>query len=62
MELLRVLPVRCSRKWRLCSTVAAGHSFTSPSRSLPAAFSSSFGGLPEPFFGARESLRRAFLA
>jgi hypothetical protein len=30
--------------------------------SLPAAFSSSFGGLPEPFFGARESLRRAFLA
>lgn len=61
MELLRLLPIRCSRKRRLCSTVAAGRSFISSSKSL-LEFSSSFGGLPEPFFGAREAPCRAFLA
>ena len=37
--------MRCSRKRRLCSMVAAGRSLMSSSRSLPAAFSSSFGGV-----------------
>jgi hypothetical protein len=58
--------VRCSRKRRLCSTVvAAGRSsFRSSSRSLPPAFSSSFGGLPRsPSSAARgsPSLCRALL-
>ncbi len=54
MELLRDLPVICSKKRRLSDKVIAGRSFTSASSSF-FVDSSVFGGLPPPFLGSSDS-------
>ncbi len=52
VETLRILPVACSKKPRLCKTVAAGGVCTSSSSSF-SMVGSVLGGLPPPFLGSQ---------